>query len=151
MNDLDLPPSDPRRYVCGFLFSVDLTNVVLIRKREPSWMRDKLNGIGGKIEAGETWHDAMAREFKEETGARVKQWHRFHREKFGNGAVVHFCMAKGDVTKPRTMTDEFVYVTDVRAGIVPFNVVYNLVYLIPMAQALLRKPEEYWPVIEETA
>jgi 8-oxo-dGTP pyrophosphatase MutT (NUDIX family) len=55
------------RYVVGFLFSQDESKVLLVWKNRPAWQNGKLNGIGGKIEAGETPLQAMEREFKEET------------------------------------------------------------------------------------
>ena len=67
-------------YVCGFLFAGDRLNrsggignkVVLILKARPAWQAGQLNGVGGKMRSGETPRDAMAREFKEETGVRTK-------------------------------------------------------------------------------
>jgi 8-oxo-dGTP diphosphatase len=38
------------RYVLGFMFSSDHSEVALIRKRKPEWQRGKLNGIGGKCD-----------------------------------------------------------------------------------------------------
>jgi 8-oxo-dGTP pyrophosphatase MutT (NUDIX family) len=55
------------RYVVGFLFSEDESRVLLVWKNRPAWQDGKLNGVGGKIEAGETPLQAMEREFKEET------------------------------------------------------------------------------------
>ncbi|MGE7878168.1 NUDIX hydrolase [Peribacillus muralis] len=45
--------------------------LMLFRKKEPN--RDKWNGIGGKIEKGETVLGSMEREIREETGLRVKR------------------------------------------------------------------------------
>lgn len=63
-------------YVCGFVFSCfeGEENVLLIRKHNPPWQRGRFNGIGGKIETGETPHTAMLREFVEETGAGAQYW-----------------------------------------------------------------------------
>ena len=65
------------RFVDGLLFDYDLKNVVLIRKTKPSWQAGKLNCVGGKIEPGETPHDAVVREFEEETGLVVPYWRPF--------------------------------------------------------------------------
>lgn len=54
--------------VVGFAFSDDLRTVLLIRKRRPASQAGKLNGVGGKVEPGETFLDAMVREFREESG-----------------------------------------------------------------------------------
>lgn len=68
-----------RNYVLGFRFDDELEKVVLIRKNRPDWQRGKLNGVGGKVEAGEDNESAMAREFLEETGASTSRfdWERF--------------------------------------------------------------------------
>ena len=66
-----------KHYVLGFLFSQHPTRVVLIRKNKPDWQRGLLNGVGGKVEDGETAHDAMIREFEEEAGVTVAEWEPF--------------------------------------------------------------------------
>ena len=59
-----------KRYVVGFLFSEDEQNVALLRKDSPEWQAGKLNGMGGHVEEGESFDDAMAREGYEESGQR---------------------------------------------------------------------------------
>lgn len=54
--------------VVGLAFSDDMRTVLLIRKRRPASQAGKLNGVGGKVEPGETFLDAMVREFREESG-----------------------------------------------------------------------------------
>lgn len=68
------------KYVVGFAFSRNKTEVVLILKQKPDWQAGKLNGIGGKIEElDQSPHHAMSREFAEETGVKIPMilWHRF--------------------------------------------------------------------------
>lgn len=55
-------------YVCGFYRTSALGRICLIRKARPEWQKGKLNGVGGKMEPGESGWAAMAREFKEYTG-----------------------------------------------------------------------------------
>lgn len=73
-------------YVVGFLFSNDCTcarqecyRVLLINKKRPEWQAGYLNGVGGKVESGESAEKAMEREFNEETGLilRWQAWTRF--------------------------------------------------------------------------
>jgi 8-oxo-dGTP pyrophosphatase MutT (NUDIX family) len=52
-------------YCLGYAFFSNY--VVLIEKNRPDWQKNKLNGIGGKVEEGETGQDAMTREWVEET------------------------------------------------------------------------------------
>lgn len=61
-------------YVLGIMFSEDEKKVLTIWKNRPSWQAGKLNGIGGKIEAGESPLEAMHREFIEETGFIAKHY-----------------------------------------------------------------------------
>lgn len=56
-------------YVLGFLFDREGELVWLIKKsRGPANLIGKYNGIGGKVESGETPEEAMHREGKEEAG-----------------------------------------------------------------------------------
>ncbi len=58
----------------GFVFSQDMTQVLLIRKARPDWQRGLLNGVGGKAEPGDRKpRDTMRRECREETGLDIKQ------------------------------------------------------------------------------
>lgn len=62
------------KYVLGFAFRVDKIDgleVALIRKNRPEWQAGKYNGIGGHLKRGEPGHEAMSREFLEETGVEV--------------------------------------------------------------------------------
>jgi len=61
-------------YVNGFLFSPDRYHVALVLKNKPPWQAGHFNAIGGKKKPGETWLEAMAREFDEETGVHIKSW-----------------------------------------------------------------------------
>jgi len=63
------------KYVVGFLFDSNRGIVALInKKRGPDSIIGKWNGIGGKVEVGETYLDAMRREFKEEAGLDIGSW-----------------------------------------------------------------------------
>lgn len=66
-----------KRYCLGFLFNNDLSWVVLLQKKKPSWQAGHWNGVGGSIEHGETAMQAMAREFKEEAGVDGIEWQCF--------------------------------------------------------------------------
>lgn len=64
-----------QKYVLGFCFGTD-GKAALIRKNRPAWQAGLLNGIGGKVEPGESALEAMEREFREECSLRVGagQW-----------------------------------------------------------------------------
>lgn len=62
-------------YVLGFVFNMDGSQVLLIRKaRGPNNMAGNVNGIGGKMEAGESPLRAMNREAAEEAGLGGLEW-----------------------------------------------------------------------------
>ena len=117
-------------YVAGFLFSTSGKQVALIQKTKPDWQKGKLNGIGGKIEEGETPLEAIRREFQEETGANVMEWRQFVEMRWRD-AVIHFFVAHGDHGLT-SITEEIVGWYDVdflfNAPTLP-----NLRWLVPMA------------------
>lgn len=122
-------------YVTGFMLSNDGQRVVLIRKRQPSWQQGWLNGVGGKIEPGETPAQAMAREFLEETGVQTDpaSWQPFVELDESGLAYVHFFFCRDDagVEAARTMEAEPVEIHAVQP--LPDDVLHNLRWLIPMA------------------
>lgn len=133
-------PVKYKRYVVGLLFKNYqglIKQVALILKnRGPYNMANKLNGIGGKIEPGETASAAMEREFREETGVSIKHWNEFL-ELRGHDWIVHFFRTEGDYSI-RTTTDEKVDWYSVNHilqygsyGVV--EIMPNLKWIIPMA------------------
>lgn len=119
-----------QKYVAGFMFDGS-GNVALVRKLKPEWQKDKLNGIGGKIEDGETPINAMVREFEEETGCRDYSWEQFCTLS-GDGFEVHFFSTIGNVDLLQTMEAEEIVVVPISSvGI--GNCIPNLTWLIPMA------------------
>lgn len=130
-----------QRYVCGFLFMADgrpdfLMDylVVLIRKSKPDWQRGLLNGVGGKIEPGESPEQAMVREFEEETGHPTSGWLSLATLSFPKAVVHFFYMFSPRLVSVSSVTDEPVEVLRVghlvnwREDLIP-----NLHWLIPMA------------------
>lgn len=118
------------QYVVGFLFrqALGVTEVALIEKQKPAWQAGLLNGIGGKIEVGESPIVAMRREFKEEAGAEIKEWKHFVTL---NQPYVAFFTSRTPA-KIETMETEKIdwYAVDD----IPFlETVPNLRWLIPLA------------------
>lgn len=144
-------------YVVGFLFNRNRSEVALIRKNRPEWQAGKLNGIGGKIETAEQPHDAMVREFKEETGFHFEfRWDCFatlnSMSLHGAGSYrVYFYRGFAAVemlySVLNTTTDEQVVVLD--PALVPFhNTVPNLRWLIPMALTMDADAASQFEIIE---
>ena len=123
-------------YACGFLFSPDRTRVLLIRKRRPAWQAGRLNGVGGKIEPGETPADAMRREFREEANLDIPDWQEVLTltgpDDAGSGIAWrgHFFRAFGDIDAARALTDEQLERHDVHA--LPRDTIPNLHWMIPL-------------------
>lgn len=126
-------------YVLGFMFSHDKQRVALIKKEKPEWQRGKLNGIGGKIEEGESPVEAMVREFREEGGVDTPpaQWLQYCIMgcPTGDDPWQVYCFTTiGDVDHLHTVTSEKItleYTICVR----PFEpkTVENLSWLVPLA------------------
>lgn len=130
-------------YVAGFLFSPDRRRVALIEKQRPRWQRGLLNGIGGKIENGESAFQAMEREFGEETGViiPVSAWDMIAQLEAPDWRVYFFAAFSPKVDDVRTTTDERV-VMSYMVDLPRLPVIRNLRVLLPLAadQSGIRKP-----------
>jgi 8-oxo-dGTP diphosphatase len=129
-------------YVVGFLFRPSRNAVVTIRKTKPAWQKGKLNGVGGKIEDGETPDQAMVREFREETGAQIvtERWTRYL-VMDGPGWRVFFFYAKGEDRVSTKTEEEVVHFwygdrDSIREAVIP-----NLRWAIPMALDHMQNPQ----------
>jgi 8-oxo-dGTP diphosphatase len=123
-------------YVVGFMFNPAENAVLLLRKNRPTWQVGKLNGIGGRVEDGETPQQAMRRECVEEVGLDVDSWNEF------------CVLSVGPIMNASVMTDELPEV--VNAFALPFDVIPNLKWLIPMALSMRFERINYFDVQERT-
>lgn len=115
-------------YVLGFCFTED-GKVLLMNKLRPEWQAGKVNGVGGKIEPFESSHDAMIREFWEETGVRIREWRSgFKISKAGWTMFVFSALVKEQFVTE--MRDESTFWWEV--GTLPENVIPNLHWIIPL-------------------
>lgn len=120
------------RYTLGFLFNMDFSRVVLLRKKRPSWQAGKLNGVGGHIEGLETPRQCMEREFHEEVYHDFGVgWQEY--ATIGSPDFEVVCFAAQAAYLPTVARgDEPVVVLDV-ASLSGRNVIENLLWLIPLA------------------
>jgi 8-oxo-dGTP diphosphatase len=132
-------------YVVGFCFHESGDEVVLIRKQHPSWQKGKLNGVGGKMEPGESGYQTMVREFQEETGIRLAEWEQFATIRGTSGPtkrgadhpedwVIYFFKAFDTVAFDTvdTLTDE--PIERISVGDLPgLTTVPHLKWLVPLA------------------
>jgi 8-oxo-dGTP diphosphatase len=119
-----------KTYVVGFLFKNKGKEVALVSKNRPEWQKGKLNGIGGKIEPGESHLHAMRREFLEEAGVNVKDWREYADLQLPYGNV-YFFMAHG-THKLKSMTDEKIAWYKV-SEFKKLPIIPNLNWLVPLA------------------
>ena len=127
-----------RRMVIGFLFSEYANRVVLIKKifktTSPLYfMHGKLNGVGGKVEPGETSFDAMVREFREEAGVVVKDWDFFAKiiSPEDENFQIDYFRSFGNIDHVKKMEEEEIWT--VPTNYLPDDVLYNVRWLIPLA------------------
>ena len=120
-----------KRYVVGFAFTEDHAHVVLIRKTRPVWQSGRFNGIGGKVEPGENFPEAMAREAREEAGLDL-DW-RHYATYFGPDYEMRIFVAiSNTAAEARTMTDEEVHIVAV-SDVPNLPTIGNLRWFIPLA------------------
>lgn len=135
---MDTPPApkkEPQTYVVGFLFSPNRGQVALIRKNKPKWQAGLLNGIGGKIEPGESAPQAMEREFEEETSVKVVNWRWFATIR-GEGFKLTCFTADASAAQfngLQSITDELIEVVPFTYANDHRDCIPNLRWLIPMA------------------
>ncbi len=99
------------KYCAGLLFDKSFTHVALVEKNRPEFLKGLHNAIGGKLEADEDSHAAMVREFLEETGQLVEQWHPLWVDS-DQGYQVDFFWASADLLV-QTQEDELILVFEV--------------------------------------
>jgi len=151
------------------MMSWDMQEFLLIKKTHPEWQAGKLNGIGGKIEnteileggdgnkygLPETPHQAMVREFYEETGIQTpeKRWRCFHIEEYEidqntktSKVKIYYFAAFGDETKRQYLGKDndplFEIVSTYKLTDLyfyrPEEVIYNIPYIIRMIIDLMK-------------
>jgi len=128
-----------KKYVCGYLTFMGQQGVVrwkvphilLVQKNRPTWQAGKWNGIGGKIEDGETSAQAMKREFMEEAALCVENWNCFG-EIRGSDYVVYLYRTHIDcIAGYSSTTDEIISSWPIDG--LPKNLVHTNEFVIPLA------------------
>jgi 8-oxo-dGTP diphosphatase len=123
-----------KKFCLGFAFDAAGKHVLLIRKNRPTWQRGSLNGVGGHVERNESFHAAMAREFREETGVETYEsnWKHFATLS-GPEFLMHvFSIHTNEIHYAESKTDEIVVLHNV-ADLHRLHVISNLTWLIPAA------------------
>jgi 8-oxo-dGTP diphosphatase len=123
-----------KHMVVGFAFDSTYRRVLLLRKTKPEWQAGRFNGVGGKIESGESSVSAMRREFREEVGLDIpkERWRHFCSLE-GSDWRVEFFETTGQIGFAKAVEDEVPEVFSVSN--LPWECIDNLHWLIPMAAA----------------
>lgn len=121
--------------VVGFLFWRG--QVLLVRKDRPFWQKGKLNGVGGKVEEGETAVTAMIREFSEETGLSSSTTSWVYRAciEYDGGRVQFFSFDLPDIASVAPKNPDPTEPLEWHSWLkLPKDVLPNLRWLIPFCQ-----------------
>lgn len=126
----------------GFVFTPDLSQVILIEKHRPRWQDGRLNGLGGKVEGRERWRTCLSREVFEEANLHIptQAWQSVGKISLKNWRVQVFAVRyDGLLTDLSSKTDEPVawYSTTN----LPPQVMPNLNWLVPLAKDCLTNIE----------
>lgn len=119
-----------KHYAVGFRFDGNYT--LLIDKRRPPWLAGLCNGIGGHVEEGESYAQAMAREFAEECGIQTSpdEWELCLNVGVANTGVMHVFRSWGAIHEFRSVTDEEIVMAKLDA--LPSRLLDTMGWMIPM-------------------
>jgi len=123
------------KYCLGFIHENYTKNILLIRKNRPSWQAGFLNGVGGKVELGETSKEAMSRETEEETGFQIPidNWNLFatlqEKDKF---KIDVFNIFVDNLSEFEQKTDEKLEIHEWDKLSKELYIIQNLLWLIPL-------------------
>ncbi len=119
------------KFVLAFIFDQTFEHVLLMHKNRPEWQKGKINGLGGKVEEGESALNCVHREVKEESGLQIEagDWVKcgvmysdsFTMDVFG-------CAYKGNPSDAQTLEDEPIEWFSVNS--LPKNTINNLQWLM---------------------
>jgi len=125
------------QYVVGLCFDPTYNMVAMVLKRSgPPCVIGNWNGVGGKIDPGETPAQAMVREFREETGVEIIEddWHQYATLNAINYDIHFFWAASSSMFQCRTMEKEPIKVWFVPDLMGESNVMPNMRWMIPYLQ-----------------
>ncbi len=127
-----------KHYVLGLIYNSDLNTVLLIKKKRPAWQEGMWNGIGGKIEKGETPIHAIDRETYEETGQAHYEFKHIITFVCPGGTVyVYKAVAFGKIYF-KQIEDEVLSLKSLND--LPENMMANLKWIIPVSLSSIQFP-----------
>lgn len=124
---------DKREYVVCYVLDPEKQSVVLIHKqRGPAAVIGQWNGLGGKIEVGETQEQTASREVQEESGLRIQttDWEHLGTLK-GPSYTLHFLWAISP-DMHEAFTNETEPVAFVNINTLPEPIMNNVKWMLPL-------------------
>ncbi|MEK7541973.1 MAG: NUDIX domain-containing protein [Patescibacteria group bacterium] len=131
-----------KNYTLGFIFTPEFNRVLLIHKTKPEWQAGKINGIGGKIEEGESPLECIVREVREEAGLATAADKWIYLGEMGSDmwrVYVFATVYRGCMDDAKSPDEEKVEWFDPAA--LPGNIINNLTWLVPLALDKMRYGE----------
>ena len=131
-----------KKYTLGFVFNDSLKRVALMEKKRPDWQKGRLNGVGGKIEPGESSIACIVREVREESGleSKSRDWTHIALLKGLDWKMdVYAYSHKGKESAVHTLTDEKVRWFDVMR--LPRTALANVPWLVNLSKDKLLNNE----------
>jgi 8-oxo-dGTP diphosphatase len=127
---------DTKEMVLGFVFSQDLSKVLLVNKQnaKQEWQNGLDNGLGGKLEDKETIEQAMRREFKEESGFDIENWVKFGSMGGTGWNVTLFTTTQNLIPAEFSEMTREGLVRWCEVGNLPETIIKNLAMLVPAAR-----------------
>lgn len=92
------------KYTLGFIFVGD--EVLLLKKNSPIFLKDKLNGLGGKLHHLEAPSIGMSRECKEESGVDVERFDWEYTATIQGDGYEIYCFCVDLDTKPELVESD---------------------------------------------
>jgi len=131
-------------FTVGFVFDTTLEQVLLVHKLKPATQAGKLNGVGGKIEDGETAIECMVRECQEESALLIPavDWKEYATIKDTNGtnpgAKIYVFAALYSGKMSDASKNDYEEVEWFPYNALPETIWRNLSFLVPMAREALQ-------------
>jgi 8-oxo-dGTP diphosphatase len=136
----------------AFVFAHDLNQVLLIEKQKPIQHKGMLNGLGGKLEKGETHIECVVREVEEEAGVHIpqSQWKAVGEMSWQTWQVSMWCTVLEKGQEKATFGENLQWCA---VKSLPKNCLTNLQWLVPLCVDILTKIEQgekVLPVVRAT-
>lgn len=131
-----------QHYVVGFVFDHERQRVVLVRKNRPTFQAGLLNGVGGKIEPGESNFSAIKRECAEECDLHIEDWHHVA-SVCARDYQIDVWSAVCDLSGAKTVTDENIEIHSVH-DLFKLPCLSNLPMLLAIARDVSSSHKPIW-------